>query len=127
MMSIFRVVWYAARATYKRNYESKFGLNVVVRHGFVLCYACRSFAIRTNPSGGGLRFSEHDARPVFQRVTGTLRRHINRKYPTADPKSRLPSRGARRWNASHRAADAASFLVTASNTKSSRASIADPW
>ena len=48
----------------------------------------------------------------------------NRKYPTADPKSRLLSRGARKSNASHRAADAASFLVTASNTKSSRVSIA---
>src|SRR5439155_6586762 len=51
---------------------------------------------------------------------------VNREYPTADPKSRLPSRGARRWNASHRAADAGSSLVSASNTKSSRASIAGP-
>ncbi len=49
---------------------------------------------------------------------------INRKYPTADPKSRVLSRGPRKWNASHRAADAASSLVSASNTKSSRASIA---
>ena len=51
---------------------------------------------------------------------------VNRNYPTADPKSRLPSRARRKWNASHRAAGAASSLVSASNTKSSRASIAGP-
>ena len=32
---------------------------------------------------------------------------VNRNYPTADPKSRLPSRGRRKWNASHRAAGTA--------------------
>src|SRR5262249_54072965 len=29
------------------------------------------------------------------------RNRVNRKYPTAEPKSRLPSRGPRRWNASN--------------------------
>src|SRR5262249_54217530 len=34
---------------------------------------------------------------------------VNRNYPTADPKSRLLSQERRRWNASHRAADAREF------------------
>jgi hypothetical protein len=48
----------------------------------------------------------------------------NRKYPTVDPKSRLPSLDWRKCNASHGAADAGRSLVSASHTKSSRASIA---
>jgi len=51
---------------------------------------------------------------------------VNRNYPIADPKNRLPSEGQRRWNASPRAEDAASPLVIASSTKSSRVSIAGP-
>jgi len=52
---------------------------------------------------------------------------VNQKYPNADPKNRLPSRGWQKWNASHQAADVASSLVTGSNTRWSQASIAGPW
>src|SRR5438094_5159343 len=73
--------------------------------------------IRDQGSGIGIR---------GQSLLSTQSEFVNRKYPTADPKSRLLSRGWRKWNASHRVADAASSLVSASNTKSSRASIAGP-
>jgi hypothetical protein len=51
---------------------------------------------------------------------------VNRNCRIVDPKSRPPSRGWRRWNAFHQVEDAASSLVSASNTKSSRAPITGP-
>src|SRR6266480_3716764 len=50
-----------------------------------------------------------------QSLLSTQSEFVNQNYPTADPQSRLLNRGARRWNASHRTADAASSFVSASN------------
>jgi len=51
---------------------------------------------------------------------------VNRNCRRANPGNRPLSRARRRWNASHQAADAASSLLSASNTKSSRASTTGP-
>jgi len=54
---------------------------------------------------------ELEIRKLGSVLTFDTSQSANRNYPIADPKSRLLSRGARKRNASHRAADAAGGML----------------
>jgi hypothetical protein len=82
---------------------------------------------RTARSGGVSGMLHRTTARRADLIEGTVDSLVrNRGVSTADPRSRLLGRGPRKQNTSHRAADGASSLVSASNTKSSRASIAGP-